>query len=123
MEKAMQSSEIKTDLLSNNPPLDMKKWREFIYGWELSQESQKNYCKRLGISFNTFSYARSKLLQKENMHTKFIPLEIKTVDKKILDPSLSLFLENYSGLKLHISHTLPVEQLSKILKACGWLHD
>lgn len=46
-------------------PLDMERWREIVIGWDKSGETQQAYCQRLGVSLNTFSYARSKLLQQK----------------------------------------------------------
>ncbi len=48
---------------AKNTPIDMDKWREVVEAWKKSGENQKAYCQRLGISLNTFSYARSKLLK------------------------------------------------------------
>lgn len=52
---------------------DMSKWREIIDAWTTSGENQKDYCERLGVSINTFSYARSKLQQQNKAKTQFIP--------------------------------------------------
>ena len=48
-----------------NKPLDMNYWRKFIDDWDSSKESQKNYCQRLGLNLNTFTYLRGKLTQKK----------------------------------------------------------
>jgi hypothetical protein len=58
------------------PMLDMEKWRTIINQWELSQETQPQYCKRLGLKLNTFSYARSKLAKDKISNNKFIPVTI-----------------------------------------------
>ncbi len=63
---------------AKNTPLDMDRWREIIEAWNQSGESQKNYCQRLGLSFNSFTYARSKLLQQDKPETQFIPLTVRS---------------------------------------------
>lgn len=70
---------------AKNAPLDMNKWREIVEAWNKSGENQKTYCERLGISLNTFSYVRSKLLQQNKSHTQFIPLTIKNNEEEIKD--------------------------------------
>lgn len=101
-------------------PLDMVKWREIVEGWDTSGENQKAYCERLGVSLNTFSYARSKLQQQSKPKTQFIPLTIKSnIEEKALPPSV-IVLENPHGYKLHLSASLSLEQLTKIFKLSGW---
>lgn len=100
--------------------LDMDRWREIISVWEKSGENQKAYCDRLGLSLNTFSYARSKLLQQNKHKSQFIPLTIKSNrEEKSLTPSL-IVLENKQGYKLHFSVSLSLEQLTKLLRVSGW---
>lgn len=105
---------------AKNIPLDMDKWREIIEAWNKSGESQKTYCLRLGFSINTFTYARSKLLQQDKPKTQFVPLTIKNnSEEKILPPS-AIVLENPLGYKLHLSASLSIEQLAKLFKLSGW---
>jgi predicted enzyme involved in methoxymalonyl-ACP biosynthesis len=119
----MQSVEPEKIVLPKNTALDRDKWRALVEGWDSSTENQKNYCKRLGISLNTFTYVRGKLLPKENVNSKFIPVVISPPEKSIKQKEHCLTLESKRGLMLHISPTLSVEQLSKILTLCGWQHD
>jgi len=114
MENLMQN------LSAKNTPLDMGKWREIIEAWNQSGESQKNYCQRLGLSFNSFTYARSKLLQQDKPETQFIPLSVRSnSEEKTLSPS-AIVLENPQGYKLHLSASLSLEQLAKLFKLSGW---
>ncbi len=107
---------------TKNTPLDMNKWREIIEAWSKSNENQKTYCDRLGLSLNTFVYARSKLLQQDKPKNQFIPLTIKSdSDEKAL-PSSVIVLENLRGYKLHLPTSLSLEQLTKLFKLSGW-HD
>lgn len=100
--------------------LDMDKWRETINAWEKSGENQKAYCDRLGLSLNTFTYARSKLLQQNKPKSQFIPLTIKSnSEEKSLTPSV-IVLENTQGYKLHFSASLSIDQLTKLLRVSGW---
>ncbi len=100
--------------------LDMDRWREIISAWEKSGENQKAYCDRLELSLNTFSYARSKLLQQNKPKSQFIPLTIKNnSEEKTLTQSV-IVLENTQGYKLHFSASLSLEQLTKLLRVSGW---
>jgi hypothetical protein len=103
-----------------NTPLDMSQWREIIETWSKSNESQKTYCDRLGLSLNTFGYARSKLLQQNKQKTQFIPLVVKNNGEEKTSPSSVIVLENLSGYKLHLPASLSLEQLTKLFKLSGW---
>jgi hypothetical protein len=114
MENPMQNHRIK------NASLDMDKWQEIVEAWSKSGENQKTYCQRLGVSLNTFSYARSKLLQKDKPKAQFIPLTIKSnSEEKTFSPSNIVF-ENPHGYKLHLSASLSLEQLAKVFNLSGW---
>ena len=116
MEQLMQNHSAK------NTPLDMNKWREVIEAWSKSDENQKTYCDRLGLSLNTFVYARSKLLQQRKSKTQFIPLTIKSASEEKALPSSVIVLENLRGYKLYLPASLSLEQLTILFKLSGW-HD
>jgi hypothetical protein len=105
---------------TKNTPLDMNKWREIIETWSKSHENQKAYCARLGLSLNTFGYARSKLLQQNKQKTQFLPLVVKSNCEDKTSPSSVVVLENLSGYKLHLPVSLSLEQLTKLFKLSGW---
>lgn len=109
-----------SEAAAKNPPLDMEKWRSIIDGWNSSQENQKDYCHRLGISFNTFSYAKGRLHPKNKIKSKFIPVTLGNLESSRSHTPNLLILENPRGFKLHISSSLSSEQLSNILKLSGW---
>lgn len=119
----MHSSTTEKVSSHNHNSLDINKWRSLVEGWDGAKENQKSYCKRLGISLNTFSYVRGKLKQKAKVNSAFIPVLVSPSEKPIEQDSHLLTLENRKGLKLHISPTLSIENLVKILKLCGWQHD
>lgn len=102
-------------------PLDMIKWREIINNWSASGETQKNYCDRLGISLNTFSYARSKLQQQSKSEKRFVPLTIKSNEKENALSSSIVILENNRGYTLRFPASLPQEQLVKLFNLSGWI--
>lgn len=105
---------------ANNTPLDMEKWRGIVEAWNKSGENQKAYCQRLGVSLNTFSYVRSKLMRQDKPKNQFLPLTIKNCnEEKTLSPSV-IVLENRQGFKLHIPASLSLEQLAKLFKLSGW---
>jgi hypothetical protein len=114
METYMQNRSTKT------ATLDMDKWHEIIESWDKSGETQKDYCQRLGVSLNTFSYARSKLLQQIKPKTQFIPVTVKNHSEEKNAPSSIIVLENRRGYKLHFSVALSLEQIVKIFKLSGW---
>lgn len=96
MEERMQKHSAK------NTPIDMEKWRGIVEAWNKSDENQKAYCQRLGVSLNTFSYVRSKLARQDKPKNQFIPLTIKNSnEERALSPSV-IVLENRQGYKLHI---------------------
>src|SRR5579862_8073730 len=101
---------------ATNAPLDMNKWREIIEAWNESNENQKDYCQRLGVNLNTFTYVRSKLLQQEKSKSHFIPLTIKSNKEETVFSSSMITLENPHGYKLHLSASLSSEQLAKLFK-------
>lgn len=109
----MENQEIKTW------PLDTAKWREIIEDWIKSGEPQKKYCKRLGLSINTFYYMRNKLRHQSNPTPRFIPLTVKSNEEKVLSSSL-IILEDVRGYKLHLPASLSLEQLGKFFKLSGW---
>jgi hypothetical protein len=114
MENIMQNHSAK------NTPLDIDKWREIIEAWNKSGDTQKAYCQRLGVNLNTFSYLRSKLLQKNNPKTQFIPLTVKSNNAEKIIPSSIITLENARGYKLQFSASLSLEQLTKLFQLSGW---
>ena len=102
--------------------LDMEKWRSIISDWESSQKNQKQYCARLGINFNTFSYARSKLRQTKKIKPTFIPVTLNQSEHQKSLNTDTVVIENPQGFKLHVSSDLSLERLIKIFKICGWLN-
>lgn len=107
---------------AKNAPLDMNKWREIIEAWNKTVETQQAYCERVGVSLNTFSYARSKLLQQTKPKVQFLPITVKNNDKDPVFSSSTITLENPRGYKLHLSASLSLEQLGKLFKLSGWTH-
>lgn len=102
-----------------NVALDMDKWREIVEAWNKSNETQKAYCQRLGVSLNTFIYARSKLIRQDKPKAQFIPLTINSSGEKNLSSSL-IVLEKPNGYTLHFSASLSLEQLTNLFKLSGW---
>ena len=107
---------------AKNTPLDMNRWLEIIKAWNKSEETQKDYCHRLGINLNTFSYTRSKLQKQDKSKAQFVPLKIRNNSEEKQVPHAFIILENPQGYKLHLSASLSLEQLVKVFKLSGW-HD
>lgn len=105
-------------LTKKNSSIDLTKWREIVNDWEQSGESQKIYCGRIGVSLNTFVYARNKLLQKPKTKTTFAPLVIKNNEEANI--ASQIVLENNRGYKLHFPVSLSAEQIAKLFKLSGW---
>jgi hypothetical protein len=109
--------------IPKNTPLDREKWCGIVNAWDANKESQKAYCRRLGISSHTFSYVRGKLIKKNSVQSPFIPVTVSKFEEKNLPESMLLTLEHPRGFKLHLSPSLSLEQLAKILTLSGWKHD
>ena len=111
---------------SGKATLDKIKWLELIAEWEKSNESQKQFCDRLGINVNTFTYMRGKLLssgKKLAKNKKFIPVTIaKEEDKEKIIYLDVIILENRNGIKLHIPLSVPFDKVSHLLQLAGWSH-
>jgi hypothetical protein len=117
MEPVMQNHAAKHTLL------DMKKWHELIDAWSKSGENQKTYCQRIGVSLNTFTYARAKLSQAKKLKTAFVPVTLKdTQEEKTSSLSSVIILENPKGYKLHFPAALSLDQLAKLFQLLGWCH-
>jgi len=115
----MQSSNLENEISVKPLPLDMLQWQRIINDWESSNQSQKRFCSRLGISFNTFSYARSKLARAQNIKPAFIPVNVNLSDHQPFK-SENVVIENPRGFKLHISPGCSSEHMLNILKLSGW---
>jgi predicted enzyme involved in methoxymalonyl-ACP biosynthesis len=88
MENLMQNHPVK------NSPLDKEKWREIIEAWNKSGENQKAYCQRLGISINTFTYARGKMMLHDKPKAQFIPVTVNNNSAEKNMPQSAIVLEN-----------------------------
>lgn len=122
----MQNHQDQPNDQSRISTLDKIKWSELIVEWENSNESQKQFCDRLGINVNSFTYMRGKLLssgKKIAKSKKFIPVTIaKEEDKENNKSTDTIILENSNGVKLHISLSIPFDKLSHLLQLVGWSH-
>lgn len=103
---------------------DDQKWLNIIAEWEKTNESQKSFCARLGLSYYTFAYMRTKLFspkKNENKKNIFIPVAVTK-------PSLSIhtkefiIIENKNGIKLHVPLNLGENNLMLLLNLAGWQH-
>jgi hypothetical protein len=75
------------------------------------------YCKRLNLNINTFTYIKCKLETKAKQN-KFIPLTIRK--DATLSPNLNIILENAKGIKLHFTSMSLDDNLVQLLKIAGW---
>lgn len=116
----MQKS-IQQDKKSRFALLDMEQWTIIVRQWDRTKENQQEYCKRLNLNINTFSYVRSKLNTKNKSANKFIPLTIQSSSSWI-DSSSPLIIENRSGMKLHLPLSLKKNELINLLTIIGWHH-
>lgn len=111
------------DIISNNPKptkqknLNREEWAILIAEWQAGTESQKDFCERLNLNINTFTYIKGKLAKK-NKSAKFLPVKI-VKDTTTHQPILNVILENAKGIKLHINFASD-ETLIHLLKIVGW---
>lgn len=118
----MQSTQtIPQENSNHNAPLDTVKWEAIIADWESSKESQKAYCERKNLHFNTFTYMRGKFLAKDKKQngTGFVAVKIKSEAKQI-SPLPTVTIENSKGIKVHIPSSMNESQLKSLLILLGW---
>lgn len=97
--------------------INLEEWSKLISEWKSSAESQKEFCARLNLSINTFTYAKGKLSAKAR-GKKFIPITIRPeIPSKFVS---KIILENSKGMKLHILSATIDESIIFLLKIAGW---
>ena len=97
--------------------INLEEWAKLISEWKSSTESQKEYCARLNLNINTFTYVKGKLSAKA-MQKKFIPITIRQeIPPKLVS---TIILENSKGMKLHIPLASIDESIIHLLKIAGW---
>jgi hypothetical protein len=102
---------------------NVDEWRGILSEWQKSGETQKTFCSRLGIKYNTFVYWRGKLNgpTKEMKPEQFIPLKVKPESSEQPAEKI-LIIENKNGNKLFIPFSMAPEQLIDLLKSTGFIH-
>lgn len=106
-----------TSFKRNKPKvINQEEWSKLISEWKSGTESQKEFCARLNLNMNTFTYIKGKLSAKDKQK-KFIPLTIRQEACPKLKPNI--ILENTKGMKLHIPLTAD-EDMMGLLKLAGW---
>jgi len=79
--------------------------------------SKKEFCTRLKLNINTFTYVKGKLSTKDKQK-KFIPITVRqATSSKLLS---NIILENTKGMKLHIPINVTDEEVIHLLKLAGW---
>ncbi len=107
-----------TKLLHNKQKkINYEEWSNLIAEWKSSTESQIEFCARLNLNINTFTYVKNKLSLK-NKQKKFIPITIRPeIRPQIFS---NMILENSKGMKLHIPLAAIDESIIHLLKIAGW---
>ncbi len=112
------------EIINNTPSsktrgkkINLEDWSKLVNEWKKGTESQKDFCARLNLNINSFTYAKAKLSTKDKQK-KFIPLTIHSdTPPKI---HANIILENTKGMKLHIPVSLLNEETMHLLKMAGW---
>lgn len=92
-------------------------WQNIIEEWKKSNESQKIFCKRLGIKLGTFTHWRGIILKDNNPKPhKFIPIKMAAS----MSSTQQIIIETPNGFKI----TLPcdIAEMIKILNYLGINH-
>jgi hypothetical protein len=102
---------------------NVDEWRGILSEWQKSGETQKTFCSRLGIKYNTFVYWRGKLSspRKAMRPEQFIPLKVKA-EPANHQPGKIFIIESRSGNRLLIPYSMTTEQLIVLLKSTGFIH-
>lgn len=94
-------------------------WRAIVEEWQKSNESQKNYCARLGIKVGTFTHWRGVFSKKEkHFKNRFIAVNVAPSITRQLE---KLIIELPSGHKIIIP--LITEEIIKIFNLLGLKND
>lgn len=118
----MKLNENRISQKRKNPPIDLQKWSDTIKQWNKADESQKIFCKRLGIKRHAFVYARNKLNKnKQASCSGFIPVRVKPMSTLTIENQY-FTLENATGIKLHVPLSIDKDQLIYLLEQVGWNH-
>lgn len=113
----METLNSSASLHSQTATISKNEWPKLISEWQNSGESQKEFCKRLNLNLNTFTYIKSKLSTKDKKN-KFIPI---TIRKDISpNPMPNITIENLAGMKLQVSLAATDENIIRLLKIAGW---
>jgi len=109
----------KTYVKPKSSLLNKEEWNKHIQAWKDSGLSQKAFCERQGLNFNTFYYLRSKLLakQKQSKPVEFAPVKLVNDTTSV---GQHLTMENKHGVKLHLPLYLADQELLRVLKLLGW---
>jgi len=100
--------------------LTNEQWRQLFTEWEQSNESQRIFCKRRGISHNSFCYQRSKLIYKKQKSAskKFTRINY---EKSGVSSEIKLLLPN--NIVLLLPSTIDASSLTEIFSTLGIYHD
>jgi hypothetical protein len=96
-------------------------WREQNALWELSELSQKKFCKEEGLSYRQFIYWRNLFNEGKSSPSKPKLLKISTTG---VTPKPSTIAEPDPGLEVVLSTgiRLYIKVEADISKACGLIH-
>lgn len=96
---------------------DKNYWRELIASWKNSNESQKDFCKRMNIKLGTFAHWRG-VFTKENQKS-----ENKFIGLQVISPTQAkanhFTIECPSGHKIIFSSDVNPAQTQQIFKCLG----
>lgn len=94
-------------------------WAVLIAEWKKSNLSQKEFCKRHALNFNTFTYQRGKSIKKHEAPLKLLPVKMPN---NSLTSSLApnyFTLQYPNGIKLSIPACADINTLNILLCSLG----
>jgi hypothetical protein len=77
-------------------------WKRHLDAWSRSGLTKKEYCRRAGLSYQSFFFNRKRIEIKPSVDSGFIELHVKDHEHSFDERSKSLCLEIGNNLKLHI---------------------
>ena len=93
-------------------------WNSLSDEWKASGETQKNFCKRKGISYGQFVACRTRLLTTQGKSRKQLR-EVSVIKEVALPKTAGVQLSLPNGVKLNIISGASLETISHVLNSLG----
>lgn len=95
-------------------------WSLHVKQWQVSNLSQPDYCKQMGISYNAFVYQRSKLKQLANpklVQHQFVPVKISASNNENINTPQSIQIKLVAGHVVYLPVSLDINKIVTLIDA------